>query len=544
MNHIDYENILRKMYSSLAWDALLVFTKHHRIQGSKELWNVAKTTKETLEEEGIEAKLHRVEPGAKNGFIDTPASWDALEGELTIKIGDKVIARFDLIEHPTLIATHSPGGEGCGELVVCEKPPCIGEVVLATGYLYEIYKRIDAKLILYYMPNRYRDAVPYAGLFLTPHDEKKATVMNIPYSLAQRLIETKRKNPRKKIVVCWKAVTAYHNEGLPILISGNTEQPELMYISHLCHPKPGAHDNASGSAANLAIAFALRGLENKINHCNVWVPEYTGTVFLPKYLGKLPKYTINLDMVGSKQYITGSSLTIVNPPRYLKQTVPAALWLATRKFFDNIKAFSGSRLPSIRWGPSPYTMGSDHDVVIGWGREASMLNEWPSKYYHTDKDTVDTISSECLALTARTALYAGLILATKPDSYLNELVKNYERFMRSWYFSEAISQDFSISFIKRNLIKQPVSISSEKPLLDSPLISRTIYKILGSNKYNEIRRIKGAIDYLGLYAPLATVLGIKNHMNAYKAETITKWSRKEDNLIKEAWETILSVINF
>src|SRR6185369_8001807 len=59
---------------------------------------------------------------------------------------------------------------------------------------------------------------------------------------------------------------------------------EALVISHLCHPRPSANDNASGAAANLEAARALAVLISRGELAAparslrfLWVPELTGS---------------------------------------------------------------------------------------------------------------------------------------------------------------------------------------------------------------------------------------------------------------------------
>jgi len=66
--------------------------------------------------------------------------------------------------------------------------------------------------------------------------------------------------------------------------TGGGEAPEVLVVSHLCHPKPSAHDNASGAAALLEAVCTLARLTGsrelapaqRTIRC-LWVPEMTGT---------------------------------------------------------------------------------------------------------------------------------------------------------------------------------------------------------------------------------------------------------------------------
>ncbi|ABN69362.1 aminopeptidases-like protein [Staphylothermus marinus F1] len=537
-----YRKIIAESSQSLVKDTLSIITRYHRLQGSSGLWNAVNELKEILGGLGLPAKTFRIEEGDGIGFIKAPISWDPIEAYIEIKIGDHVLARLDLKDHPTLLAAHSPGGEGCAELKVCGEKLCDGEAILVTGYLYDIYLNTDAKLILYYMKNRHPEAVPYTGLFLEPGDKMKGVVMNIPYSLALKIMSLKIENPRKKITVCWKAKINRHNKGLPILISCIGDDPGVVFISHICHPKPGAHDNASGSAGNLHVAYVLSQINPGFSYCNIWVPEYTGTVFLEDKLPWRPLSVINLDMIGSKQYITGSSLTLINPPRFMNTFTAPAGWIAMQKVFDTSKSFNNISQPGIRYGISPYTMGSDHDVFIVWGIDSIMYNEWPSKYYHTDKDTTETIDPEHLMNTSIASILTAYLILKSNNNFLEGLRRIYDSYLKTWYKSQAIKIGYSINYLSKYLVKKPLVEKLEEPLMKSPIFSRTLYHILGRARYLEIRKIPGIYTYLAVYAPLSEKIGLNNHVKHYKAELLIKWSRKEEKQVVDAWETIKSNI--
>lgn len=529
---------------SLGWDILKIITKYHRIQGSTSLWDVVKELSNIINEKGFDTKIYKISPGTQHGYIETPVSWDPVEAKLFIKSGEQVLANYSLDEHPTLLVAHSPYGEGCAELNVCKDDDCKGDAVLVHGYIYDLYMNVDAKLILYYDEKRYYEAFPYTGLFIKPGEVKEKTLMTLPYRIASRLINLIEIRGRK-ITVCWKAKVKYHDLGLPILVACKGDDPGILFISHICHPKPGAHDNASGSSANFIALDLLSKASSKYSYssCHVWVPEYTGTIFLNKYLPWKPIGIINLDMVGSKQHITGSTLVVVNPPRYISNRVSASLWFSISKVFDTSHSFNDLPEPSIRYGVTPYTMGSDHDIFIGWGYGASMLNEWPSKYYHTDMDDICSIDKKNLVLTGLASVLAGYLLS-KFDK-INILEKIYESYMRDWYRVQAYKKDFSINYLSRYLIKKPIiEKPPEQPLLETPILSRTIYKVLGREKYLKlVREVRSSYTYLGLYAGLSEKLGIREHIKHYKAELLLKLSRKEENMLINTWEEIRSVLN-
>ncbi|MET1159599.1 MAG: aminopeptidase [Thermoprotei archaeon] len=536
-----FDEYRKHVSTIIASDLLKTITRYSRIQGSRELWKVVNELKTFAEERGFETRILKIESGSSSGFLDVPVSWDLKEAFLEIQRGNSLIARYSSYEHSTLVAAHSPGGEGCGYITICRDiKSCSGDVVLATGYTYELYKNIDASLILYYSENHYWDAFPYTGLFIKPGEEKPGkTVMTLPYRVASRLISRIRKGD--KIRVCWKADTEYHSEGLPVLIACKGEDPGIVYISHICHPKPGAHDNASGSAAN-AIALDILSKTSKeytFSSCHIWVPEYTGTVFVYDEMPWNPIGIINFDMVGSKQQITGSTLVIVNPPRFINYKLTPVLWIALQKTMDRSRSFSGVLEPLVKYSVTPYTIGSDHDVFTIWGYESPMVNEWPSKYYHTDMDEVDSIDPTNTAYIGLAGVITGYMISHARRNKLELYSKIYRDYIKSWYYSQAIKTGFSINYLTRYLIKKPlIEEPFEKPPIQSPIYSRKIYRILGSEKYNEIRKINNALTYLEVYAPLAEILDIKDHVKRFKAESLVKWRRREEKIVVDAWERI------
>ncbi len=526
----------RVMVGADAVDALKIITRHNRLQGSSGLWDAVEELRVFLERRGVDARVYRVGPGERRGFVGAPVSWDPLEASLEIRVGGRRVAWLGLAGHPTLLSAHSPGGEGCGRVTLCRGDRCVGEAVLATGYLYDVYMHSDAELIIYYSRGRDHGSVPYTGLFLSPGDRERGVVMNIPYSLASMLIEKMTREPRARVEACWRARVERHGRGLPVLVACSGE-PRVVFISHLCHPKPGAHDNASGSAANalLAVAAAARGLDT----CSVWVPEYTGTVHLDRWLPGLPEAVINLDMIGSRQWITGSTLFLVNPPRLIVPRITPLLWLGLRAALDTNEAYTGVGGPRVRWGISPYGTGSDHDVFTVWGVEAPMLNEWPSRFYHTDRDTMDTISGDAVASVAIASAVAAELFLRGDKRVAERIGEAYNSLVKSYYAGEALRTGYPQDRLARWLVKKPLLAETpDKPLIESPLLSRTIYRALGRKRYMEIRRVKGALDALAVYLPLATVLGHQRPLEAYTAEKLLPWTRAEKRLVMQAWEDV------
>jgi hypothetical protein len=189
-------------------------------------------------------------------------------------------------------------------------------------------------------------------------------------------------------------------------------------VSHLCHPRPGANDNASGAAALLETAATLARLIGQgvlpapgrgIRF--IWVPEMTGTfawlaaqeaeVRSGRWLAGL-----NLDMVGADQCLTNGLCEFVSLPAAGAAFADHLLNWLRQPFSDG-----------IRYKEAPFASGSDHYILSdpSVGIPTPMINDWPDKFYHTSVDTPDKVSPTALARSgALAALYAYWLSAAGP----------------------------------------------------------------------------------------------------------------------------------
>ena len=107
-------------------------------------------------------------------------------------------------------------------------------------------------------------------------------------------------------------------EVVEALLPGTPGAKEILLVSHLCHPQPGANDNASGAAALLEAAVTLAQLISRAAAAPrrgirfIWPPEMTGTfAWLAAEEAEVRRGRwlagLNLDMVGADQAQTGGS---------------------------------------------------------------------------------------------------------------------------------------------------------------------------------------------------------------------------------------------
>lgn len=175
----------------------------------------------------------------------------------------------------------------------------------------------------------------------------------------------------------------------------------VLLLAHLCHPRPGANDNASGVAllAELMRVLGTVPLEREV--VALWMPEFYGTIAW--FADQKPDLAcaIDLDMVGEDQAKTGSTLEITATPWSLPSFVPdlMAVNLTSHDF---------------RLMPTGFTWGSDHAVFDDASIHvpALLINQWPDRYYHSSKDTPDKSCVESFEWVGRGVLNTLMDLAS------------------------------------------------------------------------------------------------------------------------------------
>jgi len=203
-----------------------------------------------------------------------------------------------------------------------------------------------------------------------------------------------------------------HYENVVATIPGtDLAEEEILLAAHLCHYKPGANDNASGSSCLLEIGRALTRLirEGKIKQPKrtirfLWVPEMSGSIAFaaqnPEIVEKMVA-GINFDMVG--QYLNDNNSTFFmhqtphSQPHYINDLLANLTEfvgannvqsLVNRGGFNYpVYSYSGSR-DAFRYRIYEYVGGSDQ-----WIFNDGLLDVpsvfflvWPDRYYHTSGD--------------------------------------------------------------------------------------------------------------------------------------------------------------
>lgn len=409
-------------------------TKFHRIQGSKELVEAAKYILKELWLSGIKAELlEDAYDGEKLHLtLKSPVAWDVIEGFVEIN-GKKLTTS----KTPLTVMAHSPSGEAGGEVVLIESEDdwknAKGKIVLAGKEWRENYEKANKNgavgFIIYKKGSG--KAVPYVGLFLTKRDLEWAKIPAVAISeeWAEEIIARLKKG--EKVEAKIKTVTEIgEKQTLPMVYAEIGKAPYILFTAHICHPSPGANDNASGSGLLLEIARVLNNLyteEFRFGFAFLWIPEYHGSQAFIEKFAKLEDYyvSINLDMVGGSEDRANSTLMLIKTPLSRFSIVNGLLEYFVNLLNSQGKSFGGEALPKLKFKAYSYEAGSDHDVLNFFGVPSLMLITWPDKYYHTSEDSLEKLSKDSLEIAGKSIVATVLALAMAEKNELKRFARGY-----------------------------------------------------------------------------------------------------------------------
>jgi hypothetical protein len=217
---------------------------------------------------------------------------------------------------------------------------------------------------------------------------------------------------------------------------------EIIVTAHLDHYKPGANDNASGSASILEMAKTLREMiDNEFltpplrTIRFMWVPEYNGTyAWLSTHLNDpvLRIANLNFDMVGENLLKTNS----VPGLSYTSDSNPSFLNGLLESIMDFVNNFNGERYPPqmdmyigsqsgsrnrVTYRMEPYITGTDHELFNTLKIGATTLVCWPDNFYHSSEDTPDKVDPTQLHRAVVIGLAAIVTLAYSDNEQAKDL---------------------------------------------------------------------------------------------------------------------------
>lgn len=223
-------------------------------------------------------------------------------------------------------------------------------------------------------------------------------------------------------IAAYVEIVVDRSASMPIVtgvLPGERSNEEVWLIAHLCHPRPGANDNASGVAALLGVASALvasrRANASSVSDRSIrflWGPEFLGTAAMMHQRmglrGKagLPSAVIDLDMVGEDQALCGSPFIVERNPDFLPALISPIAEHIVGQAFAQTSTYYGT------WCPMPFTGFSDHALFAdpNIGCAAVQFCHAPDRFNHSAADTLDKVSPvEMLRATAASASLAQVM---------------------------------------------------------------------------------------------------------------------------------------
>ncbi len=428
-----------------ALDYVMGISQFHRIQASPGLMDSLYYVKAEIEKVSkAKTKLHEyVAKGEGSiGKWENLYGWTPKTGKLElIEPEKKTLADFS--SEPISLAAFSTTAAVETEVVFVGKgmlpehyegKEVKGKIVLTTSKASIVHKAACVERgaigVLTYVPPSGKEVIAdlrrYEGIRTEP-GEKDSTTFGFALTQADGLKLKNWLDDGKAVKVKAK-VDASLGEGkqgvLSALLKGKDKTKEVWLVAHICHPHPGANDNASGSAALIETLRVLSQLikEKKIERPDysirfIWMPEWYGMIeYIDKEKDALSrcKFVINADMVGANPCLSGSILNLFRTPFSLPSTLNnvASHWLCVEADRKHDPSKGGSLAP-FKWQYRPYAPGSDHfmftDSTVSI--PAVMLNQFPDKFYHTSADTPDKIDVAQMARASRFLVLATITLA-------------------------------------------------------------------------------------------------------------------------------------
>ncbi|MEN6370244.1 MAG: DUF4910 domain-containing protein [Thermotogota bacterium] len=419
-----------------AKDMVAEIARFHRTQASPGYDEALGVVRERLTGFHVATCTHEypADGRSKTYAWTSPPGWTVRGGALAQTTPDeRCLVSFD--EIPTCIAAHSPGGAFEGDLVHVSRGDADadyaavdvrGHVVLACGRASEVAKRAGRKgavgVVIYPDDERSaasHDLVGYHGIFPTA-DEIPHLVPT--FSVSRRTADgLLRALSRDTVRLRGEIDAEFTDRPLRVLeawIDGTDPAAgEILLMAHLCHPRPSANDNASGSAVLVEAARVLRKTANLLpSRAGIrflWVPEFYGTLpWAAAHVRELERvrYSFNLDMVGQSPERIGEPLRIFRAPNHLPTYVHAFVEpLLAMVASLPVAAPGGSRRP-LHWSYDAPSGGSDHLVLAAppHGIPSFMVGH-DDPYWHTSLDSIENVDPTRLQHVGLFACAAALL---------------------------------------------------------------------------------------------------------------------------------------
>lgn len=436
-----------------AWDMVSKISRFHRIRGGGDGSDYNRCVEFLAKElkglglKEIFIKKYMADGHQKYFLWPSLVGWRVREAELwMVKPRKKLISRFS--DQAVSLMPYSQGSEVESEVIFVGKGKSDedykgknvkGKLVFAVDgngsavHRQAVLNRGAAGVIV--GPSDREDRLEFPDLIelyrLSPTGEERAKT-GFGFALSRRqekellsLFESGEK------VMMRASVDAELFDGdMPVLeakiIGKEYPEQEIILMAHLDHYKPGANDNASGSAGLFEMVRNILALTEKGDIPPLkrtlrflWLPEMHGAAaYLTEHQGL--KETgicgMNLDMIGEDYVLCRSNFNLFcspySVPGYIDDVLVNFLgWLDGRAFFSP----RGGR-HRFNFRVRPYSGGSDHVLFNDstFSIPTPMLGHG-DVFHHTSMDTPDKCDPTEMKRIISLALAASLLIANADD---------------------------------------------------------------------------------------------------------------------------------
>ncbi|TKJ35834.1 hypothetical protein CEE39_00450 [bacterium (candidate division B38) B3_B38] len=447
------EAIQNEVSGERAWDMVSKISRFHRIRGGGEGSDYNRCVEylaNELKKMGLEEVIIKryTADGFKKYFLwNSLVGWRVKEAELwLVEPYKKLLARYS--DQAVSLMPYSRGGEVESEVIYVgggksdanyKNIDVKGKLVFATGgggsqvHRQAVLKRGACGVIV--GPSDRENRLPYPDLIevsrLSPTGEEREKT-GFGFALSRR--------QEKELVSLFKAgekvtmrarVDAELFDGemavLEAKITGS-EHPsqEIIIMGHLDHYKPGANDNASGSAGMVEMVRNILALVSRGEIPPprrtlrfLWLPEIHGAAaYLTEHQDLKDKGIagLNLDMIGEDYALCQANFNLTcspySVPGYINDVLINLLgWLDGGVFYSP----RGSRY-RFNFRINPYSGGSDHIMFndSAFSIPTPMLGHG-DVFHHSSLDTPDKCDPTEMKRIISLSLAAALLLANADD---------------------------------------------------------------------------------------------------------------------------------
>ncbi|MFD9332952.1 DUF4910 domain-containing protein [Streptomyces sp. NPDC060028] len=390
-------------------------SRHDRYQASQGIQDAAAVVTDHAERVGLQAVSINQYPAdgrARWWSFQAPLSWTPAVGTLDVLCDGRQVLSLDHRRQPVCLAAYSAatGAAGLEAPLVSARS---GDPVGLKGAI-AVLELGDAD------PLPWIATAGAVGFVSAARDVEHRARLELPLGCPLFAFSV---TPEELATIRWAAargararavVELAEPASMPVVQAVLPGEPgaEVWLTAHLCHPRPGANDNASGVATLLGVGAAFTHLQEIDSLWRpprtirfVWAPEFVGAAAaLHGHLaqgGERPAAIVDMDVVGTDQARHRRPFLLERPPdALLGQLAPLG-----EAVLGEVLAQTSSHPGS--WAALPFAGFSDHMVFASYGAPAVQLCHAPDRLNHSSGDVIDTVSAVELHRAAAT----GVVLA-------------------------------------------------------------------------------------------------------------------------------------